>query len=68
MISPTLGIGKFPPRMSSRERGVANFLVLKRLKGRAGARGVEGVIWGRAETPAEIASEADRNEVLMIKN
>ena len=52
--------------MSSSVSGVVNLGVLKSGRGRAGARGAAGTLCGRAETPAETASVADKKEVLMI--
>jgi hypothetical protein len=57
---------KRPAKISSSVNSLVNFWVSKLERGSAGARGVDGMLCGRAETPAEIANVADKKEVLMI--
>jgi hypothetical protein len=59
-------LGKFPARISSSDRGFTNFGVLNFSRGMAGAKGVAGVICGKAWTPTATAIVAAKKEAFMI--
>jgi hypothetical protein len=62
----SIGLGKFPFTTSSSDRGFTNFGVSNLAREMAGAKGVDGVICGKACTPAATAIEAAKKEVLII--